>query len=219
MLRRSASFKALPPERQAKILKNTQKVFSFIADIDYPSGSGETPADLVQAVDFPGFVSDLIQGVFQAIVDTSVQQMEAYSELLGNVAESVDQFMKDDTSEDQALDYLVTRYPDYFQIEPESGRIAPKPDIVAGSAQNFMPSPRLPIQFKDCGNEEAEKELVTRARREIAMDRQQLLATMVMKGLKSILVTEKRKSTEMEKDTRNSEMNEHQGTRHFPWEP
>ncbi len=220
MLRRSASFNALPPDRQAKVLNDTEKVFGFIADTDtsrmlglpaprgvrplarsmggegevsdtqYLSDSGQAMAGIVQAVDFPGFVSDLIQGVFQAVVDASIQQMEAYSELVANVAKSVDQYMKDNVSEDQARDHLINQYPDHLQADLESGRIAPKPEADADSAPNFMQDLGLPLEFEDVEDEEVEKELVTTARRKIAMDRQRLLATMVMMGLNRIVVTD-----------------------------
>src|SRR5689334_1426813 len=53
------------------------------------SRAGEVTRATLNAIDFPGFVASLIQGTFQAIVDASIQQMEAYAELLKNVASSV----------------------------------------------------------------------------------------------------------------------------------
>ena len=43
----------------------------------------EQMANLVEKVNFPSFVSGLIQGVFHSIVDSSIQQMEAYAKLAG----------------------------------------------------------------------------------------------------------------------------------------
>ncbi len=45
--------------------------------------------DTLNAIAFPTFVADLIKGTFQAIVDASIQQMEAYATLLSNVAKTV----------------------------------------------------------------------------------------------------------------------------------
>lgn len=45
---------------------------------------------LVEEVDFPAFVAGLIRGTFNAIVDSSIQQMQAYAELVKSVAEGVD---------------------------------------------------------------------------------------------------------------------------------
>jgi len=72
--------------------------------------------ELVKKVDFPNFVSGLIQGVFKAIVDSSLQQMRAYGELLANVAKTVDQFAKDNISENNARDWLSERFPDSLDI-------------------------------------------------------------------------------------------------------
>jgi hypothetical protein len=57
---------------------------------------------LLAAVDFPSFVADLIQGVFGAIVNASVQQMEAYAALITAVSLSVDQFVQANITEDSA---------------------------------------------------------------------------------------------------------------------
>jgi uroporphyrinogen-III decarboxylase len=44
-------------------------------------------------VDFPTFVADLIEGIFNAIVSASIQQMDAYAELVQSVAESLNDFV------------------------------------------------------------------------------------------------------------------------------
>lgn len=47
------------------------------------------------ASDFPTFVADLVQGVFQSIVGSSIQQMEAFGDLVKSVAESLNDFAGD----------------------------------------------------------------------------------------------------------------------------
>src|SRR4029453_17617765 len=54
--------------------------------------------ELVKKVDFPKFVGGLIKNVFQAIVESSIDQMRAYGELIANVAKTVDQFMTENIS-------------------------------------------------------------------------------------------------------------------------
>lgn len=51
---------------------------------------GPVAAVLVKEIDFPEFVRALVKGTFQAVVDASRQQMEAYAALLASVARSVD---------------------------------------------------------------------------------------------------------------------------------
>src|SRR5712691_13547109 len=78
-----------------------------------PTGrAGEVARATLNAIDFPSFVASLIQGTFKAIVDASIQQMEAYAELLKNVAKTVDQFMSDNVSDGQVKDYLADEHPD-----------------------------------------------------------------------------------------------------------
>lgn len=62
-------------------------------------------------VDFPAFVSDLVHGVFEAIVDASIQQMEAYAEMVAGVARSADRFLEENVSDDDALAWLGTTLP------------------------------------------------------------------------------------------------------------
>jgi hypothetical protein len=47
---------------------------------------------VADVVDFPAFVAGLIKGVFEAIVNVSIEQMEAYADLLDDVARSLDEF-------------------------------------------------------------------------------------------------------------------------------
>ena len=81
----AASFRRLPPERQAQIAQDTTHVVSYL-------GGGSATNELIQEVDFPDFVAGLIHGAFDAIVHASIQQMEAYGDLIKNVASSLGEF-------------------------------------------------------------------------------------------------------------------------------
>lgn len=144
---------------------------------------GKVAGDLLNAVNFPAFVAGLINGVFQAIVDSSIQQMDAYSELLGNVAKTVDQFAKENISDQKARDWLAITYPDYLEREAKSGDL----QLVTGfdRAQALKRFRLLPLlcPLKKLGPAEIEDVLVPAARRRMAADRQQLLATMVLMGV------------------------------------
>ncbi len=158
------------------------------------SGFADQAADLVDAIDFPGFVAGLIQGVFTAIVKTSIQQMEAYATLVANVAKSVDQYMADNVSPEQAKDQLVTSQPDLF--EPDMGGETPvvkqradaNPDQMGG----FLKGLGLPFDLDTSNPEVVQQEVVPAVRTQMAMDRQKLLATMVMMGINRIVVTDGR---------------------------
>lgn len=50
---------------------------------------------LVADVDFPNFVSSLLNSVFDGIVDSSIRQMEAYAKLVAGVAKSLEEFRQE----------------------------------------------------------------------------------------------------------------------------
>lgn len=100
-LARSPAARALPPERQREIAAHTVRVIASLAAPDATLRSAPlqgpeaaAPAErLIRQVHFPSFVAELIRGVFQAIVQSSIQQMHAYGELIARVSASLDQFV------------------------------------------------------------------------------------------------------------------------------
>src|SRR3954463_8108919 len=183
----------------------------------------DTLADLVNKVNFPKFVGGLIDGVFNSIVTTSIKQMEAYAEMVKNVSKSVDQYMKDNVSENHARDYLLDRYPDQF--EPNMGGDKPTLKAKQGADEQNMPDffadlgMKAPVTSLD--DDTVEQELVPAARRRIAMDRQQLLATMIMMGINRLVVTDGRIEASCmfelnvkQKDDRSRESTGDYGTHH-----
>lgn len=149
----------------------------------------ETFRQLVRAVDFPEFVSSLIQGVFQAIVDASIQQMEAYGELLAATAKTVDQFASDHFSDDQAREHVANRFPSILRIERTSeggSRLQTREDVEDTSALQQLTRSTETIDFEDQG---AELQFVQAAKLEMARQRQKLMALMVMLGINRIIVT------------------------------
>ena len=64
--------------------------------------------------------------------------MEAYGELLSNVAKTVDKFMTDNISDDQACDWMVIGYPQVICLDLFGVRNS----VIAGNSRQ-PPSPRL----------------------------------------------------------------------------
>jgi hypothetical protein len=173
---------------------------------------GQAYTDLINKVNFPRFVAGLVDGVFNAIVTSSIKQMEAYGTLVANVAKSVDEYMRDNVSENQARDYLASKYPQHLKVDTtgkqpklvpkqagrgRGGRAGGRGPLSQGLAAG--PQGQLPDFMKDLGLPEpvtrldaktAEQKLVPAARRRMAMDRQQLLATMVLMGINRLIVTD-----------------------------
>lgn len=146
----------------------------------------------IDNVDFPGFVAGLIDGVFNAIVTSSIKQMEAFAELVKNVSKSVDAFMKDNVSEDQARDYLVDRYPEHLEVDTSGDRatIAPRPDADTEAMPDFFGDLGLAAPVESLDEDTIEQQLVPAARKKMAMDRQQVLLSLVLMGINRLIVTD-----------------------------
>ena len=114
--------------------------------------------------------------------------MEAYSELIENVAKTVDQFIKDNVSEQNARDYLVDKYPNHLEMDfsAEQPKLTPKEGCDEANLADFFADLGLEKPISSLDNENVEAQLMPAARQRIAMDRQRLLATMVLMGIKRL---------------------------------
>lgn len=152
---------------------------------------GEVARATLDAIDFPNFVSGLIQGTFQAIVDSSIQQMQAYAEMLKQVAGTVDQFMAENVSDGQARDYLADRYGDVLTRDSSGG--TPKLGVNRQAQGSELPAFFNDLGFaapEDLSDDTVEDVVVPAARRSLAEQRQQTLATMVMMGINRVVVSD-----------------------------
>jgi hypothetical protein len=130
LLESSPSFHSLPAEKRRKMASDIVKIASYLADRDSRAGKP------VGEVDFPDSVADLINGVFQSIVDASIRQMKAYAELVAAVAKSVDEFSDENTSDNQARDHLIDQFPGFFGKPP---RRTKRPRVrLASSRQQLL---------------------------------------------------------------------------------
>jgi hypothetical protein len=154
--------------------------------------------ETLNAIAFPTFVADLIKGTFQAIVNASIQQMEAYGQLLANVAKTVDQFMAENITDNQARDYLVGRYPGHFRIETtdKAARIRVRDRADDLPKPNFKQDFNLPEDI-DLDDDAVEEKLVPAARRQLAQSRHSMLSTMMLMGINRIVVTSGRIRAQM----------------------
>jgi len=166
----------------------------------------EQAVAMIRGVNFPGFVSGLINGVFHSIVTSSIEQMEAYAKLVADVSKSLNQFRDDNTTPNQGRDHLLDKFPDIFQLQEagEGGfsfgdeaassgpRVVLREDVDERQAVARINGSGLALQqpLTKLDDEVVEALLVPAARTTIATGRQQLLATMVMMGVQRIVVTD-----------------------------
>jgi len=146
---------------------------------------------LLAAVDFPRFVADLVQGVFGALVNASVRQMEAYLALIAAVSKSVDRFAEANITDDSARQALLSEFPDAVCPAGSGGRRL-KLHAPAGSASLAALAAAIGLRQPVLEPQQAyeARRVVAAARRRLARNRQQLLATMISMGINRIVVTD-----------------------------
>jgi hypothetical protein len=113
----SQAFHSLPADKRRQIAGDTVNLANYLVS-DASSGADRLVAD----VDFPDFVSSLLNSVFDGIVDSSIKQMEAYAKLVAGVAKSLDKFTDKNISDNEARDHLQDRLPHFFQTSTRAKR-------------------------------------------------------------------------------------------------
>jgi hypothetical protein len=145
--------------------------------------------ELVQAVDFPSFVDNLIDGVFGAIVNASIQQMEEYAALIAAVSKSVDDFIEDNITDSAGRDSLTDAFPDAFCPTGVPSRLGWSAKAAPSSLSRIAAAIGLREPVIDPRNPRELKRVVAAARRRLARNRQQVLATMILMGINRIVET------------------------------
>jgi hypothetical protein len=147
---------------------------------------GRVTRETLNAVAFPTFVADLIHSTFNAITQSSVQQIEAYVRLLDNVSKTVDQFMNSSVSDAQAHAWLAEMYPNHIRLD--EGRAVPQSNADERPLPDFQKDLNVDagITLDESSIEEI---LVPAARRKLAQSRMQSLSTMVLMGMNRIIIT------------------------------
>ena len=154
---------------------------------------GRRAGALSDELDFPAFVASLVHGTFDAIVDSSIRQMESFADLVAAVAKPLDQFSQDNVSPNQVRDWLVQQYPKDLQLSPadDGPKVVPRPV----KNEDGEEEPASPAWLADYGlgdqeltPELIEQELIPKARDRVAQNRLQTLATMVLLGMNRVIV-------------------------------
>ena len=146
---------------------------------------------LVNEVDFPGFVAQLVHGTFDAIVDASIRQMESYADLVAAVAKTTEQFTEENITENQARDWIAQRYPgEVALLLPRGSDDAQRSPLLVPRVEGQTPGwlAEYGVGDQELSSELLETAVLPRARQKLGAERQQLLATLVMLGLNRVAV-------------------------------
>jgi hypothetical protein len=156
-------------------------------------GAGVTQASrMVKEINFPQFVANLIDGTFKAIVTSSIEQMKAYAEMVKSVSASLNEFKDKNTTDSEARESLVSRYPQLMQIQVVEGqrKVMPRDDAFGEDLPDFGKDFGLGEEITSLDEDTIEQKLVPAARNDLARGRQQLLATTILMGINRIIVTD-----------------------------
>jgi hypothetical protein len=153
------------------------------------------------AIDFPGFVTSLISGVFQAMTTSTIQQLQAYADLLGAVGMSTSQFASTSITTGRAMDWAAQRFP-VFRVVVADGQPprlvlndgADLPD--EGELRGALDATEEEVSTIDDG--ELEETLIPLVKRKLARERQAMLSTMLLMGMNRIVVDDGRIRASME---------------------
>jgi len=175
--------------------------------------AGTTRA-ILNAVSFPSFVADLINGVFKAMTNSNMAQIQSYIELLNNVAASTEGFADLNFGSDRARQWLVEQFPSAYMLEggDDSGdgwgsddswgdggwgndgadgaserRVVLRPGAERPSDEGLRTALGLPDNTP-IPSGDPETTLLPLVRQRLARTRQETLATLVRLGMQRIVI-------------------------------
>lgn len=151
---------------------------------------GRRAGALSDEIDFPAFVASLVHGTFNAIVDSSIKQMESFADLVSAVSKPLDQFTQENVTAGQARAWMVEQYPRDVTLIAEAGDYTLAPLMAPGSED--LPAPTWLADFGEDGNELStemlEETILPLARERLAQQRLSTLATMVLMGMQRVVI-------------------------------
>jgi len=148
--------------------------------------AGQLAADFIQDVDFPGFVRDLIHGVFRANIEVMHEQTNDFLRIMKMATQSLAQFVNkiDDTS---TFAYLVDKEPDKFSFQ--------LPPIPEDEEEGESSEPRQPVltdkqgQPLDMGDNMVKAKIMD-AKIAMAQEQRALLREVMLMGITRLVVEE-----------------------------
>lgn len=159
-------------------------------DNDRIEQAGQLAGDFIQDVDFPGFVRDLIHGVFQANIEVMHAQTEDFLKILKMATQSLAQFINkiDDAA---SFAYLAENEPDRFSFQ-----LPPIPEDDEEEDEGGASSrPQQPVLTNKQGEpvdigDNAVKAKIMDAKIAMAQEQRALLREVMLMGITRLVVEE-----------------------------
>jgi hypothetical protein len=151
---------------------------------------GRRAGALSDEIDFPAFVASLVHGTFDAIVDSSIKQMESFADLVSAVAKPLEQFAQENVTPGQARAWLVEQFPRDVTLVEHGGEYTLAPLPAAGEEEARSPSWLADFgqEGQELSTELLEETLLPQARERVARQRLSTLSTMVLLGMQRVVV-------------------------------
>jgi hypothetical protein len=169
-------------------------------DTPPPSGPRKQATETIAAragalsdeIAFSAFVAGLVHDTFDAVVDSAIRQMESYASLVSAVAKPMEEFTRENVSENQAKDYLVQQYPrDLYLSLDGPPTVLPRPSDNKDNPdepRNLEWLASFNVAGQELTPELIQETLIPEAQKRLGRSRQQMLATMVLLGLNRVVV-------------------------------
>jgi len=133
------------------------------------------------------------QSPYDAIVDSSIKQVESFAQLVSAVAKPVEQFAQENVTDGQARGWLVEQYPHDVTLVADGGgyKLAPLIQPGGGNGEETA-TPTWLADFGAAGAdftaETLEGTVLPEARKRVAQTRMSTLSTMVLLGMQRVVI-------------------------------
>lgn len=158
------------------------------ASNELPTATGA----MMEELGFSDFVASLVHGTFDAIVDSSIRQMEAFAELVSSLSQTVEDFSNSNVSNNQVRDWLVERHPGDLQLLLPTAA-GQQPQVIARrDKDDWGHSPDWLADYDLAGEELTddliETQILPKARMQLGQDRMRNLAALTLMGMNRVKV-------------------------------
>lgn len=150
---------------------------------------GRRAGALMDEIAFPTFVASLVHGTYDAIVDSSIRQVEGFADLVSAVSKPLEQFASENVTPGQVRAWLVETYPQDVTLVEDRGSYTIAP--LRGPDDEREP----PVWLAEFGAEDEEfsaelleERILPAARQKVAQTRLSTLSTMVLLGMQRVVV-------------------------------
>lgn len=154
--------------------------------------AGALIGDFVDQVDFPGFVKELLKGVFDANLEVTLDQMNTYIDLMKEATKAVSEFVRK-IPDEEAIYQLADSDPKFSAL-PNPAYVAPGPAMPDQSAPTPAPgaAPRVILGDKD-GNaldmgDNMVKAKILETKIAMAQEQRALLRETILMGVSRLVV-------------------------------